>query len=192
MKPNIWYRAKAPFNGSRVKRYWDEGMGRWRADIEGEHNIRMLYSRYMMCVHLGEILPRNLHVDHINNDKTDDRIKNFQVLTVAQHNKKTKLDIGAATKLVTLACPICHCSFERSTRDLKAKRSKKAGYVPTCSRSCGTKYGSMAQNPSARSPVTEKVKKLIPKLRSMRAKGFSSYSIAEETGLSRNTVMKHW
>jgi hypothetical protein len=38
-------------------------------------------ARYLMCVNLGRYLLPNEHVDHINEDKTDDRIENLQILS---------------------------------------------------------------------------------------------------------------
>ena len=46
------------------------------------------YARYLMCVKLGRELKPEEHVDHINNDKTDDRISNLQILTQTENNQK--------------------------------------------------------------------------------------------------------
>ena len=48
----------------------------------------MLYSRYLMCVKLGYILPSDIHVDHIDNDKTNDSLDNLQLLTSSDNVKK--------------------------------------------------------------------------------------------------------
>ena len=44
--------------------------------------------RYLMCVHLGYILPTELEVDHKDNDKTNDDFNNLQILTKEQNRIK--------------------------------------------------------------------------------------------------------
>ena len=49
----------------------------------------ILRSRHMMQQHLGRELRTDEHVDHINDDFTDDRIENLQVLSAKDHARKT-------------------------------------------------------------------------------------------------------
>jgi hypothetical protein len=39
------------------------------------------YARYKMAVYLGRYLTKDEHVDHINNDKTQDNYENLQILS---------------------------------------------------------------------------------------------------------------
>ena len=46
------------------------------------------YARYLYTVHLGEMIPDHLEVDHINNNPFDDRIDNFQLLSPKENKDK--------------------------------------------------------------------------------------------------------
>ncbi len=46
------------------------------------------YPRLMMEQHLGRGLTKEETVDHINNDFTDDRIENLQILSLSDSCKK--------------------------------------------------------------------------------------------------------
>lgn len=57
---------------------------RHRIIVDGK---KMLYSRYTMEQHLGrKLLPDEL-VHHINEDVTDDRIENLQIMTPKEHSR---------------------------------------------------------------------------------------------------------
>ena len=43
----------------------------------------MLYSKYLYCSYYQCDVPENEHIDHINGDKTDDRIENLQKISRA-------------------------------------------------------------------------------------------------------------
>lgn len=49
------------------------------------------YARYIMSVHLGRFLTPSEHVDHIDEDKTNDDIDNLQLLTQTENSKKNGL-----------------------------------------------------------------------------------------------------
>ena len=93
------------------------------------------YPRYLMEQHLGRELRPEEHVDHINNDKTDNRIENLQLLTLAANNRKSA--IPARTYI--FLCPVCGKEAEIPYRRYKANQiiQDKAG--PYCSRSCAGK-----------------------------------------------------
>lgn len=92
------------------------------------------YAKYLMSVHLKRWLTNDEHVDHINNDKSDDRIENYQILTLAENNKKQASVIGC--QVVEYKCAICGNKFV-----VKRKHSHFTikGKSMTCSRSCGGK-----------------------------------------------------
>lgn len=102
----------------------------------------MLRSRYMMEQHLGRKLKTSEHVDHINGDKTDDRLENLQVLTIADHTRKTIKDSGRVIEYVTITCALCGSEAQKEARNVRhnAKRNKTGPY---CSRSCAGKASHM-------------------------------------------------
>jgi hypothetical protein len=90
------------------------------------------YARYMMAVNLKRFLTSDEHVDHINEDKADDRIENYQILTPEQNKDKWRRSTNGR-KIVDLRCPVCSSEFTRKDNQVCTKSTV------TCSRSCGGK-----------------------------------------------------
>jgi hypothetical protein len=93
-----------------------------------------LYSRYLMQIHLGRTLDPTETVDHINEDKTDDRIDNFQLLSKSANAAKT----ARLRKKITwyeFICPQCNKPSKKDARQVRhnAKQNKSGPY---CSRQC--------------------------------------------------------
>ena len=61
-----------------------------------------------MCVHVGRILNADESVHHIDEDKTNDDIKNLQVLSINEHVNLHNPRLS----MVSLTCPHCCESFE--------------------------------------------------------------------------------
>ena len=95
-------------------------------------------ARYRMCVKLGRILEKWEHVDHIDHidgDKTNDSVRNLQILTVSQNNSKSVIQNNKQKRFIKLSCVVCGTTFRR---DLRLHRMRmKEGNLPTCSRTCG-------------------------------------------------------
>ena len=85
------------------------------------------YARYLMAVHMGRLLSESEHVDHIDDDKTNDVISNLQILSQAANNKKSSKGLT----IVTLSCGCCGKSFVREKRQLYSPRK-----TISCSRKC--------------------------------------------------------
>ncbi len=93
------------------------------------------YPRYLMEQHLGRALEPWEHVDHINDDYTDDRIENLQILTQTENSRKASKGILIATFI----CPICKKEVKKPHGQVIHNRNQgKAG--PFCSKSCAGKY----------------------------------------------------
>lgn len=96
-------------------------------------------ARYMMSVHLGRLLSKEEQVDHINNDPTDDRIENFQLLSQLENIKKSPqprtADHGSLTSYShhKCRCDLCraawnlHCKEYKRTMRAKKKAEKEGG-----------------------------------------------------------------
>ena len=90
------------------------------------------YARYLMTCFIGKYLPKDMQVDHIDNDKMNDTVENYQLLSKADNIAK-----GKRRSFITLICPICTKSFSKEVRNINHKL--KQGKQPCCSRSCGGK-----------------------------------------------------
>jgi len=109
--------------------------------IDEDGNRRtMTYHRWLLSQHLGKPLDENLTVDHINGDKTDDRVENYQLLPRSEHSA---LDTKRV-KLVNLTCPMCGKKHQRTPRKIreKSKAGKRADF---CSRRCAGRYSREVQ-----------------------------------------------
>ena len=99
----------------------------------------MLYSRWLMQKHLSRKLTYDETVDHINEDYTDDRIENFQILSRAENARKSNL-IQNPKKTYSFICPICKKNTEKDLRRVKWNNKKQGKSGPFCSRSCAGLY----------------------------------------------------
>lgn len=89
------------------------------------------YARYLMCVHLKRYLTEKEHVDHIDDDKTNDHLSNLQILTPLQNAQKT----AKGETQYNFICPICKKEFKLTARQSHRKNP------PCCSKQCGGKMG---------------------------------------------------
>ena len=87
----------------------------------------MSYAKYLYTSYHKCDIPNGMHVDHINNDKTDDRIENLQVLT----EKDNVLKSHVKKEIVERVCPVCKKHFMYEKRNLSTHPN------PCCSRHCG-------------------------------------------------------
>jgi hypothetical protein len=94
------------------------------------------YPRLLMEQHLGRELTKDETVDHINNDFTDDRIENLQLLSLVDNvSKAAKLRTRKTYKFM---CPCCGIEAEKFFDQVKHNWNKdKSG--PYCSRKCAGK-----------------------------------------------------
>lgn len=138
--------AKHPFCGYRVYSLPPaEKDGRISVALVkvGDRNNRITMSkaRYLMSVYLGRILESDEHVDHIDNDCTNDTINNFQLLTLAENNAKAARIMGR--KWARLKCPYCNKVFEKP---LNQTFLAKGGAFTACSRKCSGKIRNRMQH----------------------------------------------
>ena len=94
------------------------------------------YPRYLLEKHLGRELTKEETVDHINNDFTDDRIENLQLLTLC--NNASKGWLGREAKMYSFSCS--YCGKETVKKLCSVKHNWKLGKSgPYCGRQCAGK-----------------------------------------------------
>lgn len=91
------------------------------------------YARYMMSVFLKRFLLKTEHVDHIDNDKTNDIIENLQLLSPKENsNKQSKV---RGRMWVKIKCPVCDDIFHKKANVTQAMNCHK-GKITCCSYTC--------------------------------------------------------
>lgn len=167
---------------------------RKRVFMYNDHSDRfgMSYARYLMCVKLGRMLSDDEHVDHIDEDKTNDDIGNLQILTPEQNQLKNAVwrrSNGVYQIPVLLKCPICDTEFVRT--GWAAKKRISAGLPMTCSKTCSA----VIQFQYGKSKIGNVKKKLSPEQHALivelRKEGESDYIISEISGISRAKVQRY-
>ena len=98
-------------------------------------NSKGLYPlhRVVMENELGRPLLDDEDVHHKNEDKTDNRPANLEVLSKSEH---TKRHVRKVTP-VALVCPKCSKGFELAPRFYRQRLKRNKTGVVYCSRSCG-------------------------------------------------------
>ena len=96
------------------------------------------YARYLMAVSLGRFLSAIEHVDHKDEDKTNDDIENLQILSLRENNIKTHKMPNE-----NFICPICEKTFTKTRTQLNKNIKWRDGRRSeiTCSRKCGALFG---------------------------------------------------
>lgn len=105
------------------------------------------YARYLMAVHLNRYLTAEEHVDHIDNDKTNDNLDNLQILSLKENNQKTFKQPD-----VNLVCPACKKPFTRTLTQLRGKKHLIESNSICCSRSCGGKFSHITKHNNGVNP----------------------------------------
>jgi len=137
------------------------------------------YAKYLMSVHLGRVMLRDETVDHVNGDKLDDRLENFQILSAKANREKYVADNPA--ELVHLTCKKCGLAFVRSKSH--AYKHTHLGKPSYCSRSCSGNVN-MGSYKSLSDTVVAEIKRL-------HASGVATSGIALALGVSGNTIRKY-
>ncbi len=143
------------------------------------------YARYLMSVYLGYFVPDHFEVDHVNDDKTDDRIENLQLLTQEQNRYKQFLNKQLELETWFVVCANCSNFFLMKGREYRYNKSIGRDNL-FCSRSCSGTFYSRSIEPRSKS------QDVIDKIKQLKSEGCSSYKISDELSISRNTVMKYW
>lgn len=100
--------------------------------------LQMTWARYMMSIKINQVLDSEEHVDHIDDNSTNDILENLQILNHSDHAKKTLIDKAVTKTIVTIQCPECNTIFEREKNHTHLINKR---FMRTfCSRRCAAKY----------------------------------------------------
>lgn len=139
------------------------------------------YAKYIYGVHLGYEVPEGLEVDHINNDKTDDRLENLQLLTREQNKKKYVHWYRENNNVqTTLSCRNCRKLFKIPTRNVRFKNLDTI----CCSRECSYALKRVPKNVKLPEEVINKIKKLA-------SEGLTLHRIVMRVGVPLDIVKKY-
>lgn len=108
--------------------------GRSHIIVINDHGARYTqsYPRYLMEQHLNRRLEDWEEVDHINDDVSDNRIENLQLLTKAENIRKSIIP----AELITFICPECGKKATKSAAIVRHNQGTYNRKGPYCSRNC--------------------------------------------------------
>lgn len=117
---------------------FNEKLGRYVLSITSvddyNKSTTLLYSRYLYCVSKGVSLPSHIHVDHIDNDRTNDTLQNLQELSSTDNLIKQSAHSVYMAKKLTTDCPVCGVTFTRALNN--TPHGGKPGKTMFCSKKC--------------------------------------------------------
>lgn len=93
----------------------------------------MSYARYLLSIQLGRKLNADEQVDHINENRLDDRLENLQILSPLENKLKYHVSKGTKKRFLVIKCPECGRVFEKSRNQTHVV---KGGTYTACSRKC--------------------------------------------------------
>lgn len=102
---------------------------------DGKTRRTQSYPRYLMEQHLGRKLEPWEEVDHINDDCTDDRIENYQILTKPENIEKSH----TPADFYNFICPVCEKEAAIPMSRYKHNQVVQGKAGPYCSKSCAGK-----------------------------------------------------
>lgn len=96
-------------------------------------------AKYLVETSLNCHIPENYEIDHINNDKTDDRLENLQVIPKWLNLLKNDYDIGEF-ELCVIKCPVCGTIIYKNKQEVFNSLRTRSGHIPTKYITCGNKH----------------------------------------------------
>jgi hypothetical protein len=135
--------AEFPYSDYWLYIVWHQKEGRWQANLVKQSDTKerttISYARYKLSVYLGRLLDsRTEHVDHIDNDKTNDSISNLQILTPDENKKKQEqTQAQLKPRMMELNCSFCGKIFMYRASNYKFYLSRGRTKF-NCSKQCAS------------------------------------------------------
>ena len=133
---NMYICDKSPYKGCKIYGpifHRKEGRNMINIVFPDKTRTTLSYARFIMSTHLGRKLSRAETVDHINEDRLDDRLDNLQILSREENSRKHVIE-KQTRKMVDLKCPNCGVIFSR--RRGLSHLCKPGQRYTACSRKC--------------------------------------------------------
>ena len=132
--------ADFPFEDYWLYKVWHEKEGRFQANLILISNIKkrttVSYARYLMSIHLGRFLTKEEHVDHIDENRSNDSIDNLQILSKQENKLKSEKYLAELKpKYIELNCSHCGNSFKYFSRNYRFY-TKQGRTNFNCSKTC--------------------------------------------------------
>lgn len=167
--------------------YFNNFVGRYQVALSCTGSnfspVTMFRARYKYCVFLGYVLPGHIHVDHIDEDRTNDEIYNLQTLT-ASDNVKKHFDAkrNFQPMVETYVCAECGNQFseDHGIANCRKKMSKS-----------GDLYCTIACSAKARARINTLDSEEQNRIKTLRESGKTIEQVTAITGYGANTVMKY-
>jgi len=110
------------------------------------------YARYLLAVSLGRFLTEQEHVDHIDNDKTNDSLENLRVVSIKENNLKESKRRGKI--VVEIRCPVFRTHFMKRKGVTQATKALK-GKITCCSKECSNGLKTIKVDQELRELISE-------------------------------------
>lgn len=137
------------------------------------------YARYLMSVHLGYFIPGGLEVDHIDNDKTNDCVSNYQLLTqeenLQKHHNFCRMNVW---EYIDLTCSNCKQEFVITKGEYDSRQQKNHNGNYFCNDKCYHQYISIDAN-------------LRQEIILLANENISSIDLGKKLGVSCSTVNRY-
>lgn len=91
--------------------------------------------RVLMENHLGRLLSSDEHVHHKDENKSNDVIENYELLTNAEHARRHAAE--RAVEAIELVCPACKAEFTLAPNIYRLRLKRSSTGQLGCSRRCG-------------------------------------------------------
>lgn len=127
-----------PYDGYYGYIWGNKKTGRKNINLYKYGSPRMIksYAKYVYETTHKIMVPSNMHVDHIDDDRTNDSPENLRVITEEENKRKYNRNVNTIC-MVVLKCPYCQTIFEKPRNKTNHVINKRANF---CSKKCSGKF----------------------------------------------------
>lgn len=136
--------SEHPFTEYVCYKNWHKKEERWQVCLVPRDKSSKLkrrtitYAKFVMSVAVGRMLEPHECVDHKNEDKSDDRLTNLQILTKEENEKKHRA--AHPKEMWNMVCPSCKESWQMEARTARVRQKNNKNGLVFCSHICVGAY----------------------------------------------------